>query len=107
MPESPERPAEAESEVAFASFEDPRERLPEVVVLDLQPLHPHALLRSGELWLGFFGQGEEELGVTAVHLVGSPALLKLLPSVLTDGLEHSVAHRPALARPGHHKRLVH
>ena len=36
-------------------------------------------------FLGFFGRGEEEGGVTVVHLVGFPALLELLTGVCRRG----------------------
>jgi hypothetical protein len=75
VPVTPERRSQSQRQFMLPPFENPRERLPEIVVLPLQPLHPHSLLRSGQLWFGFFCLGEEESCVPVLHLVDIPTLV--------------------------------
>ena len=62
-------------------------------MLGLQPLHPPRLIRTRQLGLGLFRQGQEVFRVRAPDLFGLPALLEFLSRVLVDGLEH---HEPGL-----------
>ena len=63
-------------------------------MLGLQPLQPLRLIRTRQLRLGLFRQGQEVLRVHAPDLFGFPALLEFLAGVLVDGFEH---HEPGLA----------
>src|SRR5215213_4011397 len=82
------------------------ERHFQVVVLGPQAPEPLRIFGPPQLRLGLLGQGKEEGGVLASHLLDLASLLELLQSVLSDGFKHAVAYPTAPCRLGHYQRLV-
>ncbi len=76
-----------------ARGEKPVDRRADVVELELEPVEPRGLSRSGELALRTERELEETFGVTLAQLVERPALVEVAERVLAHRLEHREPHR--------------
>src|SRR5687768_14517285 len=90
-PEPPQRGSDSQTRLGPASLLQPPERRAEVVMLGAKSVQPGNLIRAGQLRLGCLRQGQEIVGVRAMHGVGITCRVETLQPVLADRLQHREA----------------
>src|SRR5215203_4264298 len=89
-PEPTEPPCQPEGDLGIG-VEPPVQGRPQVVVLGVEPVEPHHLLRTGQLGFGLLGQRQEEFGMCPPRRLRFTALRQPLQPVLPDRLQHHEA----------------
>src|SRR4030081_3525505 len=88
LPETPERSREPHRAIGVVVSHTPIERCPEVVVVQLEAIEPHLLVLTKKVGSSRRRQRAEGIGMTVANDVRLTTLLKTLPCVLADRLEH-------------------
>ena len=103
LPEPPQREGKPDRGLAVAIGGRTVDRGPQVVVFQLQPVQPGALVGPGELRRRAPGQVEEPGPEPAAHLGGLGATVQHLAGELADRLEH---REPRLRRLEHSQQAL-
>src|SRR2546421_94685 len=91
VPEPPQCCAQAQGQLAFLLFDQPRECSPQVLLLPLHSFPPYHLLRPLEVWLSLLRQGQIIQRVCSVAGLSLSTLAKSLQPILANGLQHGEA----------------
>jgi hypothetical protein len=91
MPEKAERSRKPKATLGVASVGQSRQRDPQIVVLELEPIEPRRKVRFFELWLDALGESEKVLCVPSESRRDLAPLAQTLFTVLAERFQETVA----------------
>src|SRR5215204_5862201 len=89
-PERYQATDEPKSGLGLLAFDRPCQRRPQVVLIDVQPIHPPSVPLTEQAGLGLLREGLEELGMSPSRRFSLAARLQLFRAELADRLQHGV-----------------